>query len=325
MIFYNWESLTYKPDSPAEASPDVSIAIGPIDQLNQVRIKSTFLTDDQANSLESFDSSMFMMSDGRINASKVNFQDDAYLIPWTTSAVDFDWDGYPPLRRTWPMSSRLHRTLNEKEWPSQVTCASLGPHIVNNHNLATIWDDVALTEYEDLAINALNLVLGDSSAERIALLGDYSIRSAGRRFVVKVKGQRDPVPLKRFGEGAVRLFGMALTLANSKGSILLIDEVENGVHHSVQHDLWKMIFSASHTNNTQVIATTHSWDCVKGFAQAAMDDESVEGCCIRLERDDDSLYAVEYSEEELETVISYGIEVRYNHVKDKFKSSCFAG
>ena len=310
LISYNWESLTYKEDDPTESFPDSSIAIGPSDRPDQVRIRETFLTDEKANSLESFDSSLFMMSDGRINASEVDFQNESYLIPWTTSAVDFEWDGYPSLRRSRPITSRLHRTLNEKEWPVQVTCASLGPDVINNRNLATIWDDVALTEYEDLAIQALNLVLGDSSAERIALLGDYSIRSAGRRFVVKVKGRHAPVPLKRFGEGAVRLFGMALTLANSKDSILLIDEVENGIHHSVQYDLWKMILATSHANNTQVIATTHSWDCVKGFAEAAMDDESVEGSCIRLERDSDTLYAVEYSENELETVIRYGIEVR---------------
>lgn len=310
LIFYDWNSLTYNADYPTEKFVAPSIGVGPLSPDGQVTINTVFLTDDEANNLDAFDSSLFLMSEGQIKASQVNVDDSSYLIPWTTSAVEFEWDPYRSLRGR-PTYSRLLRALNQKEWPPQINCASVGPDVVDNRDLSTIWDDVHLTKYEDLAIQALNLVLGESNAERIALKGDYSISSpVGRRFVVKVKGQDPPVPLKRFGEGAVRLFGMALTLASSKNSILLIDEVENGVHHSVQYDLWKMILTSSHANNTQVIATTHSWDCVKGFAKAAVEDDDVEGSCIRLERDGDALYAVEYTESELETVVNYGIEVR---------------
>ena len=56
--------------------------------------------------------------------------------------------------------------------------------------------------------------------------------------------------------------------------------------------------------------TTHSWDCISGFAVAADEHESTEGIVIRLERDNDGLRCVEYPEEELIIATSQGIEVR---------------
>ena len=108
----------------------------------------------------------------------------------------------------------------------------------------------------------------------------------------------------------MRLFGAALALANSRDGFLLIDEAENGIHHSVQQDYWRMILRSAQQNNVQVIATTHSWDCVRGFARAAAETEEAEGQLVRLSRQYGDLRAVEYSEEELTIAAEQGIEVR---------------
>ena len=118
------------------------------------------------------------------------------------------------------------------------------------------------------------------------------------------------MPLKSLGDGALRLFGVALALANSRDGFLLMDEAENGIHHSVQRDLWRMVIQTAQENNVQVLATTHSWDCVRGFAQAAIEMDDVEGVLVRLDQDDYGLRAVEYSEEDLKVVVEQGIEVR---------------
>ncbi len=148
--------------------------------------------------------------------------------------------------------------------------------------------------------------------DRIAVIGnqEHSYRSRGRRVIVKLKDHPQPVPLKSLGDGAIRLFSVALALANSRDGILLIDEAENGIHHSVQSDFWRMVLRMARENNTQVLATTHSWDCVRGFAQAAADDENNEGILIRLERDDEDIQAVFYSEDELQIAAEQGIDVR---------------
>jgi predicted ATPase len=183
-------------------------------------------------------------------------------------------------------------------------CESLGPGLLNNTHLARLWDKVALTDDETQAVEALKLIYGDR-VQRVTVIGDDS-----RRVVVKIVGQERPVPLKSLGDGAVRLFGVALALANSQGGFLLIDEVENGIHHSIQPDFWKMVLKTAQMNKVQVLATTHGWDCVAGFARAAMDLDEVEGILVRLEQDGEKIRAIEYSEKDLNIAAEQGIEVR---------------
>ena len=128
--------------------------------------------------------------------------------------------------------------------------------------------------------------------------------------MVRLTGYDRPVPLKSLGDGAVRLFGIALATANSRGGLLLIDEAENGIHHTVQYEFWKLVLRMAHANDVQVLATTHSWDCVRGFAYAAAESEDGEGMLVRLDRDDRGLRAVEYSKEGLLAAAEQGIEVR---------------
>lgn len=59
----------------------------------------------------------------------------------------------------------------------------------------------------------------------------------------------------------------------------------------------------------QVIAATHSWDAVVGFATAAVESPA-DGRLYRLDRFADELYAVPYSEEKLEVAARQRTEVR---------------
>lgn len=195
-------------------------------------------------------------------------------------------------------------------WPTPIEYESLGPGLMDNDELARLWDAVTLTDGEDLATEALRLVIGEDMV-RLNVIGDaarqYGYRE--RRAVVKLRSHSAPVPLKRLGDGANRLLAIALALANSREGILLIDEVENGIHYSLQTKLWRMMFRAAQAANVQVIAATHSWDCIAGFAAAAVESDS-EGALFRLERFGRELHGVLYSEEKLEVAARQRTEVR---------------
>ncbi len=199
--------------------------------------------------------------------------------------------------------------FQHERWGS-LNCESLGPGIVDNSTLARFWDSVALTEEEDLALQALRLVSSD--IERIAVVGGEAsgFGGNGRRIVAKVRGHPDPVPLKSLGDGATRLFAAGLSLANSRDGFLVIDEAENGIHYSLERDFWRMVLRAADEYNVQVLATTHSSDCVAGFSRAAVAAEDIEGVYCRLAGEGDLLEAVEYTEEELQTAAEQAIEVR---------------
>ena len=231
-----------------------------------------------------------------IKILRVQFAETQSFHPWPDVAL---------IQRPFPLDSRLS---SQEKTAAPIRCEYLGPGPLEGTELAALWDKVALTDDETLALNALQIVFGDRVARVAAIGGD--LRRSGRHVVVKLANHANPVPLRSLGDGATRMFGVALALANCRDGFLLIDEAENGIHYSVQSKFWNMILRAADAHNVQVVATTHSKDCINGFAAAALDCPDVNGNLIRLERRDDELRAIDYSKEELETAAEQNIEVR---------------
>lgn len=195
--------------------------------------------------------------------------------------------------------------------PMELNCQALGPGLLSAGETARLWDEIALTDNEDRVVRALNLVL-DDKADRVAMIGEDHghFGRRGRRVVVRLRVRDKPVPLRSLGDGAARMFGVALALAGSRGGFLVIDEVENGIHHSAHGDFWRMVLRTAEENDVRVFAATHSFDCVRGFARAAADSPESEVALARLERRDEHTRAVLYSKQEIETAADQGIEVR---------------
>ena len=293
-----------------DISQNGGISIGPKRPEDQLRIKMISLaelSDKELDSLGRLLPESFL--EGGTHTLRAAFQRDTWTIPAfffhdqrTTTVVGGD------KRRGLDLSYRIRR--DESRLPPPTTCEEIGPGLIGNYALSQFWDNVALTEDESQATQALNIVYS-GEAERVAVVGDDSpVPMGGRRAIVRLKGNARPVPLKSLGDGALRLFGVALALANSRDGFLLIDEAENGIHHTVQRDYWRMVLQTAHENNVQVFATTHSWDCVYGFARAAVENEDIDGMLVRLEKEEDVLRAVRYSEEDLKTAADQNIEVR---------------
>lgn len=305
MFVPNWEALFHGWHS----SPDEPISIGLEGETSPLCIRTVPISEEKLARLRRFIPEHF--PDDDMKAVQIEFQGAKQEIPIG------NLEGRIPFRLT-----RRVWWDDETQLPSEILCESLGPSLLSNTDVARFWDKVVLRDDETQATLALRLifdsvdrvaVIGDArSVDRVAVIGDDGRTRPyyGRRAVVKLKGQERPVPLKSLGDGAVRLFGVALALANSQGGFLVIDEAENGIHHSVQHDFWRMVLGTAYVTNVQVIATTHSWDCTAGFAQAAADVEEVERVLIRLEEDGDQIRAVEYSEDALKIAAEQGIEVR---------------
>lgn len=71
--------------------------------------------------------------------------------------------------------------------------------------------------------------------------------------LVWLRGENRPVPLTSLGDGMNRVLGIMLALIAAKGGLLLIDEVENGLHYSVQADLWRLILEMAEQLDVQVL------------------------------------------------------------------------
>jgi predicted ATPase len=127
--------------------------------------------------------------------------------------------------------------------------------------LLPIWTSVVLTPGEQRTVEALRLV--EPSVDRIAISGSRDAVSPQ----VLLRGDDAPVPLGSLGEGVSRILTLALHLAATQGGVLLIDEIESGLHWSALPKVWRFLVETARILDVQVFATTHSKDCIEALAE----------------------------------------------------------
>jgi predicted ATPase len=118
------------------------------------------------------------------------------------------------------------------------------------------------------------------------------------------------VPLPLMGEGMVRLASLVLHIGSAPEGVVLVDEIENGLHHAILPKVWRAIGEAAREFNTQVFATTHSLECIVAAHKAFVEGEHYDFRLHRLECVRETIRAVTYDREALEAAIETGLEVR---------------
>lgn len=127
-------------------------------------------------------------------------------------------------------------------------------------------------------------------------------------------GSPDLLPLSLFGEGMLAAADFISAIYQTKGGVILIDELENGIHYSVLEKIWWQIKRASQRAETQVIVTTHSRECLQAAKAAFIKEPANRGLgLIRLWRDSknsDVVHATQYDAKELDDALSLDLDVR---------------
>ncbi len=185
-------------------------------------------------------------------------------------------------------------------------------HFINSYGKAleessVLWDKITLTDKEDSVVEALRII--DPKIQRLSFISEEY--SNNKRYpVVKLEGSKEVLPLQSMGDGINRILKVILAAVNCENGTLLIDEFENGLHHSVQQKLWEVIFSISKKLNIQVFVTTHSEDAIHTFAKVLEKDETNEGSLYRLAYRNDNLTANLFTEEEIKNAAKLNIDLR---------------
>ena len=132
-------------------------------------------------------------------------------------------------------------------------------------------------------------------------------RDAPGGVVLRLREVTDRVPIGSMGDGAWRMLGLALSMANAEGGVLLVDEIDTGLHYSVMEDMWRMITEQAAELSVQVFATTHSYDCVESLAPIA-ESEAGDVTIQRIERKRGK--AVRFGREAVVALSGRRVEVR---------------
>ncbi len=230
--------------------------------------------------------------------------DSAFMAPGIAVSIGDDVRALYPLDGSYSVRWQIKSFEGKMR---DIPCIFVGNFGLQNSLTSRLWDNIALSTLEREIVSALQIIA--PKITQVNLIGSRD-RTAERIAIVKEDALDTPIPLRSMGEGMYRIFGIALALVNAKDGMLLIDEVDTGLHYSVLPDLWKLIFEVAHRLNVQVFATTHSKDCIEAFQQAADENTEEEGMLVRLEHRDGEVVPVMFDERKLNIAAREQIEVR---------------
>lgn len=181
---------------------------------------------------------------------------------------------------------------------------------VSRERVVSLFEKIVLTEEEETVLSALRTI--EPTIERIATVGDRG--RASRRGGFYVRANRKRVPIGSMGDGMWRLLGIVIALVRARGGMLLVDEIDTGLHYSVISDMWRLVTETAERLDVQVFATTHSRDCYEALASIAGRQGSLDlggGPRVSLQRiERDQPHAIAFTEAEIREAAERGIEVR---------------
>jgi AAA15 family ATPase/GTPase len=148
-------------------------------------------------------------------------------------------------------------------------------------DIAQKFDFINRKKLENDLLNAISYI--DNKIDGLRTFGE-----TGLKLFISTKGE-EWKPITSYGDAVAHLVNYFSFLLAKKAkydnisSILLIDEIENGIHYTAHYDFWKNIFLLSKELNVQVFATTHSLEMIKAFNSIAKDEG--EGAYFEMSRE----------------------------------------
>jgi hypothetical protein len=130
-------------------------------------------------------------------------------------------------------------------------------------------------------------------------------------------GVRRRLTINVMGDGIKRIATITACLINSiDHGILLVDEIDTGLHYSALTHLWKaVLITLKERPDLQLFATTHSDECVRALAYVLQQEygedlEHAPACLIRIERNGEEHRAVYYEPDVLGATVTMNVEYR---------------
>lgn len=127
--------------------------------------------------------------------------------------------------------------------------------------------------------------------------------------------EKSLIPLNLMGDGLIKYLDILVDLNATTNGILLIDEIDNGLHYSTLEKIWKAIITVADSNNVQLFITTHSKETLISLKKVLGDESMVkfrdEVKSYTLNRQSDGkVYNYEYDYEAFNFALENDIEIR---------------
>jgi AAA15 family ATPase/GTPase len=198
-------------------------------------------------------------------------------------------------------SLKTGKTFFPENYREDLLCTFLNPEDIKNADNAENMDNLIINKKVSSIITVLKLI--DPAIKDISM---------GSKSIYFDIGAPRLVPINVMGDGLRKILDLLVAIAATKDGVLLIDEIENGLHYSSLSILWKAVFAACAEYNVQIIATTHSYECVENFSKmydsVKKDDDNIR--LFRIDKQGENHKAYSYSADVLKAGIEKEFEVR---------------
>ncbi len=201
--------------------------------------------------------------------------------------------------------SRLEFSPAESTWKFKpiniaekyISLYYLSPYSIHS-DMGKLLDYCVRSKTMPMIVDALNKI--DPSIRNIEL--------GGGDTVYVDMGTVPMLPIELMGEGIRRITVLLATMLNYQNGVVLVDEIENGLYYSTHSIMWEAVNAVAMSNNVQVIATTHSQECMTALAKSTAAEQAR---FIRLEHSSKGeLRTVAMESDAIVAIEEIGAEVR---------------
>jgi hypothetical protein len=219
-------------------------------------------------------------------------------VPELTAKLEITIDGQPAVvvklpGTAPPLDTSLHRVLS----------VTPGTHYSTKSMVAHLSRAVEEGK-KQLAVDILRVFDPDVEDLDVVLLPN---REAVRVTHVK----RGVVDLSSFGDGMRRSAALALALVRASQGVLLIDEIEAGIHYSVLDPVLGKLLEAAASAQVQLVASTHSLEAVDALVSAIGARDGADSLAAYwVQRKDGKHEARRYDFERLKRMREGGLDIR---------------
>lgn len=228
-----------------------------------------------------------------------------------------------------PVRGQLRVWFDEVERESDVPTQMEGEGVIlipkvapaADHAAAVILLPASPAEVGKQTINRFSELVAQGRKEELKrtlrvilpLLADVEVitNRNGQPYILATTTASERLPLPALGGGMTRLFRLFVAFHEVRGGLVIVDEIENGLHHRVLPELWRRVQVMTDEFDVQLFATTHSGECVAAACDAFADRADEIAVHVLHRADDDRrVHAATYTGETLQAARDLDLDVR---------------
>lgn len=189
------------------------------------------------------------------------------------------------------------------DYTEKITAIYSTPRVPNIEQYIDVLKALLTNKSTDFLVRMLRYI--EPKVQTISLVGDM--------IMIDLGGEK-LLPILMMGDGVLRIMSIVLSIYKCTDGVLIIDEVDNGLHYSVMKHLWTALFAASEVCNVQLYVSTHNIDSLRALANFVVtqdDDYKQMLSAYKLAHtDSDEIKGLRYDADTLSYMINQEIEIR---------------